>query len=341
MIFSTHDVHPRERLSYWREVATRGYVEHDFNPNQGHAFSGRIKITSLPGIGVTSFEADPGRVTRSDRSAARADGDDLLLSMHCTGELAVSQDGRDIVLTERSIFLLDPLRPFGINLKKHSTNIVVRVPRAMLEARLGNCASHTARVIPETSGIAALTMGLLELLQDQAESLDDISGLKVADQLLDLTALALTSGHSTRTSLSSPRATALLRLKATIERLLIEPGLKPERVAAETGISVRYANDLLSEEDWSIERYVNARRLERCRAALDDPAQSHRSIGEIAFNWGFSDLSHFGRRFKSQYGLTPTEYRRQVEQSAAAGELPRKEPALPFAVQSLLTREPV
>jgi AraC-like DNA-binding protein len=108
-------------------------------------------------------------------------------------------------------------------------------------------------------------------------------------------------------------------LKATIERLLIEPGLKPERVAAETGISVRYANALLSEENSSIERYIAERRLERCRSALEDSAQAHRSIGEIAFKWGFSDLSHFGRRFKARYGLTPTDYKRQAAQVAPDG----------------------
>jgi AraC-like DNA-binding protein len=97
-----------------------------------------------------------------------------------------------------------------------------------------------------------------------------------------------------------------------VERLLIEPGLKPERIAAEAGISVRYANALLAAEDTSIERYMNDRRLERCRNALEDVGQSHRSIGEIAFKWGFSELSHFGRRFKARYGCTPTDFRRQA-----------------------------
>lgn len=317
MIFSTDDVHPRERLSYWREVATRGYVEHEFQPEYGQAFTGKVSITSLPGLGLTSFEADPARVTRTERSAARADSGDLLLCMHRSGELAVSQDGRNAVFKDRALLLLDPLRAFTIEIRERSTNIVVKVPRALFEARVGNCTNLTANPVTDAVGIAAVTMGFLELLPDQAELLDDVAGLKVAEQLLDLAALALTTVHSTSTSLSSPRATALLRLKATIERLLVEPGLKPERVAAETGISIRYANDLLAAEGFSIERYVMTRRLERCRNALDDTSQSHRSIGEIAFKWGFSDLSHFGRRFKAQYGLTPTDYRRQVEERAA------------------------
>lgn len=313
MIFSTDGVHPRERLTYWREVATRGYVEHDFIAEDGASFSGTVSIATLPGIGLSSFEADGGKVIRSAKSAMRADSGDLLLGMHRSGTLSVSQDGREALLQERSIFLIDPIRPFEVSLLGRCNNIVVKIPRGLIEARLGNSADLTARPVGPTTGIANLAMGFIELLPRQAEALDDIAGLTVAEQLLDLTALALTSGLDGRgTALSSPRAVALLRLKTTIERLLIEPGLKPERIAAEAGMSVRYANALLAEEGWSTERYLTERRLERCRAALEDPTQTHRSIGEIAFNWGFSDLSHFGRRFKARYGSSPTDYRRNA-----------------------------
>ncbi len=313
MIYSTHDVHPRERLSYWREVATRGYVEHDFIPDNTGAFSGSVKIATLPGLGLAAFEVDAARVTRSERNAARADCGDVLLCMQLAGESGISQDGRDTILEGRGLFLIDPIRPFEIDLRTRSASIVVKIPRAMLEARVGNLAGLTAHPVTSSSGIGTVAMGFLELLPEQAEALNDVAGLKVAEQLLDLTALAFTTGHPRGAGLSSPKAVALLRLKATVERLLIEPGLKPERIAAETGISVRYANALLAEENWSIERYVTERRLERCRHALEDAVQSHRSVGEIAFNWGFSDLSHFGRRFKARYGLTPTDYRRQYE----------------------------
>jgi AraC-like DNA-binding protein len=50
--------------------------------------------------------------------------------------------------------------------------------------------------------------------------------------------------------------------------------------------------------------------LERCRRVLEDPTQSHRLIGEIAFSWGFSDLSHFVRRFRAAYAITPGDCRR-------------------------------
>lgn len=100
-------------------------------------------------------------------------------------------------------------------------------------------------------------------------------------------------------------------LKAAIESRLHDPNLKPVTAAAAAGISVRYANALMTQERTGLEGYIIARRLERCRRALDDPAQARRTIGDIAFSWGFSDLSHFGRRFKAEYGCAPGEYRKQ------------------------------
>ncbi|MGE0024241.1 MAG: helix-turn-helix domain-containing protein [Hyphomicrobium sp.] len=321
MIFSTRDVHPREKLSYWREVATRGYVEHDSRPQDRQAFTGDVAITSLPGLGLSVFEADAHGVHHSRRQTAHEESGDLLLNAVCDGAVGVFQDGRECLIQGRGLYLVDPARPFELNLRQRSTHIVVKIPRPLLEARTGLASEFTARPLVTAGGLGTIVMGFLELLPAQAEAIDDASGLKIAEQLLDLVALAMCTALERDAALSSPRANALLRFKATVERLLIEPGLKPERVAQESGISVRYANSLLAEEGMSIERYVAERRLERCRGALEDAGQAHRSIGEIAFKWGFSDLSHFGRRFKARYGMTPTEYRRQWERLNAGSVL--------------------
>ena len=126
---------------------------------------------------------------------------------------------------------------------------------------------------------------------------------------LDLIALALNAGDGTPV-LSSPRASALLRLKMVIDTRLSDPSLKPAEAAAAAGISVRYANELLAQDNYSLERYILRRRLERCRRALEDPMQVHRMIGEIAFGWGFSDHSHFTRRFRAEFGMTPGDCRK-------------------------------
>ena len=110
-------------------------------------------------------------------------------------------------------------------------------------------------------------------------------------------------------ALSSRKEVVLARLKATIEGALHDHGLKPADAAAAAGISVRYGNALLAEEGTSLERYLVFRRLQRCREALVDPAQARRTVSDIAYSHGFSDLSHFARRFKAEFGCSPSECR--------------------------------
>jgi AraC family transcriptional regulator, positive regulator of tynA and feaB len=73
------------------------------------------------------------------------------------------------------------------------------------------------------------------------------------------------------------------------------------------------APSLLAEEGTSIMRLVRARRLEHCRRALEDPSQAHRKVSEIAYGWGFSDMTHFGRSFRATFGSLPSEYRRLAQ----------------------------
>jgi AraC family transcriptional regulator, positive regulator of tynA and feaB len=116
----------------------------------------------------------------------------------------------------------------------------------------------------------------------------------------------LRSGNA---QLSAAGAAALLNLKAAIESRLFDPALTPSRAAAAAGISIRQANALLAREGTSLERHILERRLQRCRAALEDPAQARRTIAEIAFAWGFASASHFSHRFRERFAATPTEHR--------------------------------
>jgi AraC family transcriptional regulator, positive regulator of tynA and feaB len=92
--------------------------------------------------------------------------------------------------------------------------------------------------------------------------------------------------------------------------------LSPKLLATAVGISVRYANVVLASHGTSLERFIQKSRLERCRRALEDGAQAHRSITDIAFSWGFTDLSQFSRSFKKIYGLAPRDYRGRLKPSA-------------------------
>ena len=47
----------------------------------------------------------------------------------------------------------------------------------------------------------------------------------------------------------------------------------------------------------------------RYRAALRDPRQRTRQISQIAYAWGFNDLSYFNRAFRRRFEVTPRDWR--------------------------------
>lgn len=54
-------------------------------------------------------------------------------------------------------------------------------------------------------------------------------------------------------------------------------------------------------------KYINSLRLERAKNLLSD---SNCAISEVAYSSGFSDPYYFSRFFKSEIGISPSEYRR-------------------------------
>jgi AraC family transcriptional regulator, positive regulator of tynA and feaB len=55
-LFSTHDVHQRERFSYWHDVACKNLVEHECQPQSSRSFHAEIESAMLADIGLLLFE---------------------------------------------------------------------------------------------------------------------------------------------------------------------------------------------------------------------------------------------------------------------------------------------
>jgi AraC-like DNA-binding protein len=314
IVLSTQDVHPRERLSYWRETAAAQEVDLSASPG----FLATLRNQTLDNMGVSELDCDPCQVRRTSRNIARAGCDHFTLFMQQRGRGVVSQGDRVAVNQRGGFLLLDTRRPYELNNQERARTLVLTIPRRAFEERLGAAAALYALTMDAGRPLSGIVSVFLSMLPSRIEAADKPTASRLAEQALDLIALALSLEVGETATLASARATALFRLKAVIEARLCDPALKPAAVAAAAGISVRYANDLLSREGTSVERYILDRRLERSRRALEDPAQAHRMIGEIAFAWGFSDLSHFVRRFRARYGLTPGDYRRRAQEHAAA-----------------------
>jgi AraC-like DNA-binding protein len=310
-LFSTLDVHPRERFDYWHEVARKNIVDHDLQTDDRLRFQAEMEAGVLADVGFIRCTQSPVTVSRTADHIARARTDDLLLCRQSTGTMVFAQEGREVVLEAGDLTLLDPMLPLSGMISSASDFLVLRLPRRDLEARIGNFRRMVARAVKPLAPEISLTSSLLAMLPAHVGKLSQVAEEVLRHQVIDLIAVSLAKVVQTGTPrVSSARGLVLLKVRAAIETRLSDPTLDGQAVAAAAGVSVRYANSVLAAEGTSIARYIWERRLARCRRALEDPRQAHRSLSEIAYGWGFSDMTHFGRSFRKAYGMLPSVYRK-------------------------------
>jgi AraC-like DNA-binding protein len=256
------------------------------------------------------FDNSAMTVIHSTHHCNREAGDMIFVCRQHTGNVVLQQDGREAALEPGAMALLDPLLPYTAMFSDASRMLTVKLPRRPFEARVGRACRMTARRI-EPGANGQLVSEFLPIVAGCAGGLSADTAELVETQVLDLLALTL-GGVPDQRQVSTTKQWVTERLRRAVEARLSDPALDPATIAGAAGVSVRYANLVLAENGTSIMRLVRAKRLERCRRALEDPSQAARSVSEIAYAWGFSDMTHFSRRFREAYGQTPSEYRRHA-----------------------------
>jgi AraC family transcriptional regulator, positive regulator of tynA and feaB len=320
-LFSTADVHQRDRFDYWHEVACKNVVEHACRPLSRLSFSAELEADSMGPIGLVQFANSAMDVSHTLRHARGAQSDDVFVCLQVSGALALEQHFREVILNAGDMTLLDPLEPYLAHFSLTSELLVLKVPRRELEARVGKTREIVARHVRPIDSERRLASSYLAMLPAHTGISTRAAETVISNQALDLLAIAMAKTMQDRPArVSSARSIAVLSIRAAIESRLSDPNLSPMTVAAAAGISVRYANALLAQEGTSLYRLILARRLERCRRCLEDPTQAHRTISEIAYGWGFSDMTHFSRNFKKVYGGLPRDHRRLPQ-----GSQPRRD----------------
>ena len=106
------------------------------------------------------------------------------------------------------------------------------------------------------------------------------------------------------------------RIEAYVQQHLADPALSPEGIARAHHISVRQLYKLWSARDAGLAEWIMRGRLEAARREIG----RHESVGiaAAARRWGFTDATHFGRRFRAAYGISPREWRQLQSQQERA-----------------------
>jgi AraC family transcriptional regulator, positive regulator of tynA and feaB len=183
-----------------------------------------------------------------------------------------------------------------------------RISRHMLRPLLQAPDCSTGIRVSSNDALGEITVGFLKSIAMRMGDLPAEAVETLAGDLVNLTALSLGATEETRIGQrQSIRRGLCAAVVKFIETNLADPLLSASTVAAHFGISIRYLHRVFEERDKSFGQFVLESRLLRC--ATDLAASADMRVSDVAFRWGFRDVSHFNRSFRQRFGFSPREYR--------------------------------
>jgi AraC-like DNA-binding protein len=310
--WSTDGVPEREQFAVWRD---EWQVPFGIRPErEGPAaapFKGTV-VTRRVGPAVhTRARSDAHTAVRGRAEIARRGWDAYVLYREAGGGAWFDRGGREFVAEAGDLTISDPNLPYATRAQEGFAFDFWVLPRAEIDRHLPAGRPPLSLHLAGRDPLGDVLGSYMDALARQLDALPGPAAEPMLDNLCRL--VAITAGAAAPRAVEggreAVRAARLERARRHVERHLAEPGLTVAGVAAAVGVSVRQLHLLFEPTGESFARYLQRRRLEEARAALADPAGAGRTVAEIAFAWGFADLTTFYRAFRRAYGAAPGELR--------------------------------
>jgi AraC-like DNA-binding protein len=241
-----------------------------------------------------------------------ADGnDDISLNIQETGHCIVSQFGRQVAVEAGGGFCTSNAHVSTVYFPGAGRFTSIGLPRKLMMAMVPGIEDVLARPLPRDVGALRLLARYLEVLEDEhalkAPDLRHAAATHVHD--LCVVAIGATRDAADIARGRGLRAARLHAVKADIVQSLGSGPISASTLAMRHRVTPRYIRKLFEGERTSLSRFVLNQRLALVHRLLSDTRYGHRTIGSLAFEAGFGDLSTFNREFRRYYGATPSDVR--------------------------------
>jgi AraC-like DNA-binding protein len=302
--WSTDTISERERFAYWREMICSTLFS--ISPEApSERFSARIKVRNAGLFRFATCESTSYEIIRSRRDIAKSPADHYTIYLQLRGQTSIEQCDESISFRRGDFVMSDCRQPFRATLSNDGCRAVAVVPRTMITSR---APWLSRRAVYKFSGLRFLDLARRHMARLISDDLSENESNLLTENLCNLLALSSTS------DIPLNRLQAGLQLEAVLafcQQNLHYPRLSPQFVAEHFGISVRTLHLRFQKFGQTFGNWLLESRLNSCCLSLKDPQQAARNISEIAYGYGFNDLSHFNKAFRARFGITPSECRHE------------------------------
>ena len=309
--FSTDMLAERGRFAAFREEIALRTFRIDVRCEDEAAFRSSFQTARLGSVTVLNGRYSPASFGRT-RELTQDGNDDFLFQISSASSFQAVQLGRAI--QEGEGVLGDNSRVGRIHCATPGSITTVSLPRKTL---MGFVPRAENLALVNTVGGEQLEMKLLRTYLTtlyETPEIDAARLLMAGSHIVDLLAMALGAGGEPAVGAANGgvRAARSLAVRRSVIARLRDPALSPADIAKANRISERYLRQIFEDIGMGFADFLVERRLEWAHDRLSDPARRGDRVSTIAFEAGFSDLSHFNRRFRKRYGLTPTDLRARI-----------------------------
>ncbi len=309
MMRQSADIHGLPQLNYeaWRDLLRSMCGRYNPEGVEPDAFAGWVRPVGVCGFTALDIGCNAHRVERTPRDA-RLDGVDHYFAVfQVGGQSAMTHNDQAVRLEVGDVAFVDAARPityFADNNGAPWNTVTLNLPRQSLVSHLG---FEPQGGLYRRGGTPAGRL-LFDLIRDTDKS--EGSAHSPADSYMQLAVYDLVGAlfaPSDMWPLSRHADKLFARVRAVIKDGFADPDFGPGEAAAKAGISLRYLQKLFTKRGSTCSEFIYSLRLDHAAHLLHRRAllTTNQPLREVAYACGFSDYTHFARKFRRRFGYPP------------------------------------
>jgi AraC-like DNA-binding protein len=320
VLLDTNHLSAAERAEALQSVLTGATAPHDLRllgpPDEVHA---RLEYWQLdPDVALLQQNSSGVSHTRSARHARKDGPERVVFVVHDGGPGSYVHEGQARPLRRGALYVTDLNSRYSYTRPGEGTARIVQIERSALGLTMEQVQRAAGQL--EASPLYGLLRSHIAGLCAAAPNLSTDDRANLASITTHLAATLLNTTVPVEEPVQRDAVDAYLvdrsirYLRANHSR----PELSADDVANALGVSVRHLFQQWSTHPQSLAETLLGIRLTVACSLLE--TRPHTPVNVIAHRCGFADASHFSRRFRVAYGMSPTEYRSQSATRRGAPE---------------------
>jgi AraC-like DNA-binding protein len=301
----------------WRQARMALFEPYEDTPEFIDNFDVQLSIYNAGSMLFGRGLIMPQRFKRTPRQIA-ADGIESYFVIMCqSGGFKGTSEGVPITIAagDAAIFSYNCARDF---VAERSECLAVALPRTSLAPALADPDGVNGVVVRSGSSLSSLLFNHVEGLLEHAHEISVSDAAALTRCTAAMIAVCFGPAAERKPELTAQiQAASLVAIKRYIDQHLADPRLSAERLQNVFNLS-RTSIYRMFEPLGGIAKFIQRRRLRRTLIDLSAQECSHLSIDAIAQNLGFRGRANFARAFKAQFGVTPSDVRRNPSAGSEA-----------------------